>query len=287
MIDPRVALIERRLERIRRVVVFTGGTGGVGQSVCAATTALLSSRSGRSTGLLDLDLHGASAHVFLGVEPRFPDEDRGILPLECEYGLRLMSVAPFTQERGLPLRGVDITNAIIELLAVTVWGALDCLVVDLPPGFGDEVLDVLRFMTEARIVIVTTPSVVSVRVAEGLLRALVDAGKEIVGVIENLSHDVSPSQGVRDPQWAGAGPSAGRPQEGTGPSAERPLEGTGPSAGRPQEGTGPSAGRPPGAPLLAVIPYSAGVEEAIGSPALLVDTVVGERIAAVLDRLLS
>lgn len=186
MIDPRLSVIERRLSPIKRILVFSSGKGGVGKSICSSVASLILAREGQRIGLLDLDFHGASTHIFLGATPRFPEESHGLIPLSVREGLELMSIAAFTGEKAVPLRGDGVSNALIELLAVTIWGELDYLVVDMPPGIGDEVLDIIRFMGRSEVVVISTPSVVSVRVVERLLRMFLEIEVKIRGIIENM-----------------------------------------------------------------------------------------------------
>lgn len=189
MIDPRVSIIEHRLRRVSRIITFASGKGGVGKSCCSSTAALLLARQGRKVGLLDLDLHGASAHIILGIEPSLPDEKGGILPLEAAYGLRYMGITPFTGERGVALRGDAVTNAIRELLAVVIWDDLDVLVVDMPPGIGEAVLDVARYVPRIEVVLVATPSTLSLRVMERLADVLVAGRIQPHGCILNMVRD--------------------------------------------------------------------------------------------------
>ncbi len=196
MIDPRQAVVERRLGGVRRVVAFCSAKGGVGKTLCAAISALTLAGAGRRTGLLDLDFQGASAHLVLGVQPRFPEEKEGILPLPAADRLWLMSAAAFTGERALPLRGPDVTNAILELVAVTRWGDLDYLLVDMPPGIGDGILDLIAFVPRLETLVVSTPSVVSVSVVERLVRLLRESRVPVSGVIANMC--VDGAGGVRE-----------------------------------------------------------------------------------------
>lgn len=122
MSDPRPAGVLRRLAGVGRIIAFCSAKGGVGKSFCAAAAGVSLARAGRAVGLLDLDLSSAAAHLFLGVPLRLPDEDRGILPLPVVEGLSLMSAAAFTRERGLALRGAEVSDAIVELLCATQWG---------------------------------------------------------------------------------------------------------------------------------------------------------------------
>jgi ATP-binding protein involved in chromosome partitioning len=186
MIDPRLSVIERRLSAIKRILVFSSGKGGVGKSICSSVASLILAREGQRIGLLDLDFHGASTHVFLGATLRFPEESRGLIPLSVREGLEFMSIAAFTGEKAVPLRGNGVSNALIELLTVTIWGELDYLIVDMPPGIGDEVLDLIRLMGRSEVVVISTPSVVSLRVVERLLRMFLEIEVKVRGIIENM-----------------------------------------------------------------------------------------------------
>jgi ATP-binding protein involved in chromosome partitioning len=178
-------VIGKRLDRVRRVVAVGGGKGGIGKSFVASTLALGLMAEGGRAGLLDLDLTGPCAHLFLGVEPGFPDEEFGIIP-PAVAGVRFMSLACFAGETPAPMRGAAVSDAMIELLAITRWDDLDCLVVDLPPGIGDPLLDTIRLLRRCEFLAVATQSRVvldTVRRSLGVLDA-VDA--TVIGILENL-----------------------------------------------------------------------------------------------------
>lgn len=188
MIDPRVSVIEERLVGIGRVIAVSGGKGGVGKSVVSSCLALGLARSGARVGLLDLDLSSPCQHVILGAGRAFPKEDGGLVPPSV-HGIRLMSMSFFSKDRPLPLRGADISSAMIELLAVTRWGELDVLVVDMPPGLSDAALDVVRLIGRAESVLVTTPSRVSFSAVERMIRLLQELDAGMMGVLENMRRD--------------------------------------------------------------------------------------------------
>lgn len=234
MIDPRTAVIEKRIKEICRIFVFASSKGGVGKSSCAVTAALLLAAQNKKVGLLDIDFHGASDHIFLGITPRFPEEEGGILPLPVKQieapsaaaqtnnqnrcgskkeQLRFMSITPFTGEHGIPLRGSDVSNAIIELLAVTIWGQLDYLIIDMPPGIGDELLDVIKYIKRAEITMVTTPGIVSVKVVERLAGLLEASRIKQRGVIVN---DLHPGKIPSSSSWERKGPESGASQRQEG-----------------------------------------------------------------------
>ncbi|HUI72860.1 MAG TPA: P-loop NTPase [Spirochaetia bacterium] len=196
MSDPRIAVVAKRLSGIRRVLAFSSAKGGVGKTMCTVISALALARGGRHVGVLDLDMQGASAHLFLGVTPRLPEEKQGILPLPVVDRVTLMSVAAFTGERGLPLRGAEISDAILELLAVTIWGPAELLLIDMPPGMGEEILDLSRLVPRLEALVVSTPAVVSVTVVERLLSVLKELRVPVPAVVANMVQ--ADSRPVRD-----------------------------------------------------------------------------------------
>ena len=185
MADPRLELIDRRLSTIDRIIAVCSGKGGVGKSVVASTLALLLSRRGLKVGLLDLDFTCPATHIILGVGDAMPEEERGLIPPEVN-GLEYMSLIYYTGERPTPLRGVDISNAIVELLSITRWGRLNHLIVDMPPGLGDATLELLRLIPGMEFLIVTTPSRVAFQTVRRLIELLRHLDRSIIGVVENM-----------------------------------------------------------------------------------------------------
>jgi len=184
--EVRTSVIDRRLEKINRIIAVASGKGGVGKSLVASSLALNLSKKGYKVGLLDLDLYGPSSHVILGVEDfSFPEEEKGILPHKVN-GINFMSIVYFTQDKPAPLRGIDITNIIIELLAITQWGELDYLIIDMPPGIGDETLDVIHLIKKAEFLVVTTPSKVAMGAVGKLLLLLKELKLPVIGIVENM-----------------------------------------------------------------------------------------------------
>ena len=189
--DPRTSVIDKRLKKIKKIIAVASGKGGVGKSLVASTLALILAKKGNNVGLLDLDLYGPSSHIILGVEDfSFPEEEKGILPHDV-HGMKFMSIVYFTEDKPAPLRGEDITNVIIELLAITQWGDLDYLIVDMPPGIGDETLDIIKYVKKAEFLVVTTPSKVSMGAVGKLLKILKELKIPVIGIIENMKIDDS------------------------------------------------------------------------------------------------
>nr|WP_258084818.1 Mrp/NBP35 family ATP-binding protein [Thermococcus thermotolerans] len=189
IVDPRVKGIEGRLEKVKRIIPVVSGKGGVGKSLVSTTLALVLAEKGYKVGLLDLDFHGASDHVILGFEPKeFPEEEYGVIP-PTVHGIKFMSIVYYSEDKPTPMRGMEISDALIELLAITRWDELDYLIIDMPPGLGDQFLDVLRFLKRGEFLVVATPSKLSINVVEKLLTLLRERGYRILGIVENLRLD--------------------------------------------------------------------------------------------------
>ncbi|MDH5187296.1 MAG: Mrp/NBP35 family ATP-binding protein [candidate division WOR-3 bacterium] len=188
--DPRLAIIDNRLKNIKRLIAVSGGKGGIGKSSVAAISALILSNLGYKVGLLDLDFSGPSTHIILGIKGAHPEEEKGILPPEI-YGIRFMSIIYYAGENPSPMRGIDISNAIIELLANTLWGSLDFLIIDMPPGIGDTTLDIIRLIKQVRCLILTTSSRVVLATVKKMLLMLKESKIPIIGLIENMKMERS------------------------------------------------------------------------------------------------
>lgn len=185
-IDPRPAVISERLSGVKRIIAVTGWKGGIGKSVTACTLALMLAEKGYKTGLFDLDFAGASDHLVLGAKGLFPKEEKGIEPPVHE-GIKFMSVVFFSDNKAVPLRGANVSDAIIELLAITQWGELDFLVLDMPPGINDAALDVMRFARKAEVLAVTTPSLLAHDVLARSLELYKRLKVPVLGVVENMA----------------------------------------------------------------------------------------------------
>jgi len=185
VMDPRLSIIDTRLAGIKRLIAVTGGKGGIGKSLISSVLALTLSRLGYRVGLLDLDLSAPSMHVILGIEGVYPKEEKGIVPPEVQ-GIAFMSIVYFTGDEPTPLRGTDISNALLELLAITQWGSLDFLIVDMPPGIGDVSMDVIRWLKKAEFLVVTTGSKVALETVKKVIKLLKELNRPIIGVIENM-----------------------------------------------------------------------------------------------------
>jgi ATP-binding protein involved in chromosome partitioning len=184
--DPRLSIIDKRLSKIKRIIAVASGKGGVGKSLIASSLALNLSKKGFKVGLLDIDLYGPSSHIILGVSDySFPEEEKGILPHKIDE-INFMSIVYFTKDKPAPFRGINVSNIIIELLSIIQWGDLDFLIIDMPPGIGDETLDVIRLVKKSEFLLVTTPSKVAMGAVNKLLSILKELKLPIIGIVENM-----------------------------------------------------------------------------------------------------
>jgi len=190
MVDPRISVVNERLKNIENIVAVSSGKGGVGKSLVASTLALTLAKKGCKTGLFDLDFTSPSTHLILGVQEMQPKEEKGIIPPEV-YGLKYMSIVYYSSNQVTPLRGADISNALIELLAITRWEKLDFLVIDMPPGIGDATLDLLRLVKNVKFLVITTPSRLAFETVRKLASLLRRLEIPIVGIVENMKMDDS------------------------------------------------------------------------------------------------
>ncbi len=185
MADPRISIIDRRLKAVSNIIAVSSGKGGVGKSLVASTLALTLAKKGCKVGLFDMDFTSPSTHVILGVEGLQPEEEKGIIPPQV-YGLRYMSIVYYSGDHTAPLRGADVSNVLIELLAITRWNNLDFLIIDMPPGISDATLDLVRLIKRIKFLVVTTPSRLAFETVRKLADLLTELKIPIIGVIENM-----------------------------------------------------------------------------------------------------
>jgi ATP-binding protein involved in chromosome partitioning len=183
--DPRTTIIDDRIHGINRIISVSSGKGGVGKSLVATTLSLLLARRGFKVGLFDLDFTSPSTHLIMGIKGVQPKEEKGIIP-PIVNGLKYMSLIYFSGDKAAPLRGADVSNALIELLSVTQWKELDFLVIDMPPGISDAVLDLVRLIKRIEFLIVTTPSSLAFETVKKQIHLLHDLHVPIIGVVENM-----------------------------------------------------------------------------------------------------
>lgn len=188
-----------QIEGVRHVIAVASGKGGVGKSTVAANLAVALQATGAEVGLCDCDLYGPSIGLMFGSNERpYADaETQRIMPIE-RYGLRLMSMG-FLLDDASPaiLRGPMVTKYTQQFLRQVEWGGLDYLVLDLPPGTGDIQLTIVQTVALAGALIVTTPQEVALIDARKAASMFAKVNVPVLGIIENMSYFLSPSDGKR------------------------------------------------------------------------------------------
>ena len=183
--------IKNNLSNIKHQILVLSGKGGVGKSTVSANLALSLSKKGYDVGLLDGDIHGPSIPKLLGIEEKRPGaSETGIAPVFALPKLKVMSMAFLIQDKDSPViwRGPLKMSALKQFIEEVNWGDLDYLIIDLPPGTGDEPLSIAQLIPDSDgAVVVTTPqdvALVSVRKSINFVKKM---NMPVIGIIENMS----------------------------------------------------------------------------------------------------
>ncbi len=182
------------LPGVGAIIAVGSGKGGVGKTTLAVNLAIVLSKLGHKVGLLDADVYGPNVPLMLGIsaQPKVLGDNR-IEPLEA-HGLKVISVG-FLNPGDKPLiwRGPMLHSIIKQFLGSVVWGELDYLVVDLPPGTGDVALSLIQTVPLTGAIVVSTPSDVSLQDARKAIEMFRQMKVDLVGMVENMSYFVCPN----------------------------------------------------------------------------------------------
>ena len=183
------------IPEVRHTVAVSSGKGGVGKSTVAVNLALALRQTGATVGLIDTDVYGPDVPLMLGTRGKPGMFDNKIIPVEA-HGLKLMSIGLLVNEReAVVWRGPMIHSFIQQMLKDVMWGALDFMVFDMPPGTGDAQLSLSQVLPLGGVVMVTTPqdvALLDVRKAIGMFQRL---NVPILGIVENMSTFACPHCG--------------------------------------------------------------------------------------------
>jgi ATP-binding protein involved in chromosome partitioning len=195
--------LKDRMSRIKHKIIVMSGKGGVGKTSVSVNLSYALALTGREVGLVDIDLHGPNIAKMLGVEGQsFTSSDNGIEPVRVLPNLKAASISFATANPDMPIiwRGPLKMSAIRQFLEEINWGELDYLVVDSPPGTGDEPLSACQLIPEVSgAVIVTTPQDVSILDARKSVFFARQLKIPVIGIIENMSGFVCPHCGEETP----------------------------------------------------------------------------------------
>ena len=193
-------LLKDRMSKIKHKIAIISGKGGVGKSTVTVNLAAAFAQMGCKVGVLDADIHGPSVPRLLGLEGHhIKTGPTGVFPVEGPLGLKVMSIDFFLPEEAPTIwRGPLKMRAIRQFLSDIVWGELDFLFIDLPPGTGDEPLSIAQLLPEMDgVVIVTMPTGLSSSVVKKAITFAERLNMPIIGVAENMSGFVCPHCGKK------------------------------------------------------------------------------------------
>ncbi len=195
------------LDGISNLIAVASGKGGVGKSTVAVNLALALAAEGASVGILDADIYGPSQPRMLGLQGERPvtPDGKKLEPLEA-HGIKAMSIG-FLVDDSQPMawRGPMVTSALNQLLTDTLWGDLDYLIVDMPPGTGDIQLTLSQRVPVSGAVIVTTPQDIALADARKGLEMFQKVNVPVLGIVENMSFHVCSSCGHEEAIFGEAG----------------------------------------------------------------------------------
>ncbi len=178
---------------VKNTIAVASGKGGVGKSTVAVNLALALSKSGAKVGILDTDIYGPSLPLMMGIhEPLKATEEEKLIPL-YKYGIKMISIG-FMLDEETPViwRGPLVMQLVQQFLKDVVWGELDYLVIDLPPGTGDAQLTLVQTIPLSGAVVVTTPQDVALIDARRAIKMFQEVKVPILGIIENMSYFICP-----------------------------------------------------------------------------------------------
>jgi ATP-binding protein involved in chromosome partitioning len=213
------------LPEVKNVIAVASGKGGVGKSTVSVNLALALAGAGAEVGLLDADIYGPSIPLMLNVSgsPEITG-NRKIVPRES-YGLRLMSIGFLTGDSGPVIwRGPMVHGVVQQFLSDVLWGELDYLVIDLPPGTGDAALTLCQTAPLSGAVIVTTPQEVSLIDARKGLKMFERVNVPVLGIVENMSYFICATCDTRHHIFGAGGGDRAAKELGVALLARIPLQ---------------------------------------------------------------
>lgn len=195
-IDDKLKAIKENLKDVNNIVMVMSGKGGVGKSTIATNLALVMAQRGEKVGLLDIDIHGPNLPKMLGVDKERMKTSTGnrIEPVKISNNLKLASMAFMLENENQAViwRGPLKMKLISQFLSDIEWGKLELLIVDAPPGTGDEPLSMAQLVPATGAIIVTTPQEVSILDVKKSVTFAKKLSLNILGIIENMSGLICP-----------------------------------------------------------------------------------------------
>ena len=195
-----VELVEakpKELNQINKIIAVMSGKGGVGKSLVTGLLATSFARNGKDVGVLDADITGSSIPKMFGLDARPSGSETGILPVLSKSGIEIMSMNLLlpSEDEAVIWRGPLMSKAITQFWEEVLWGRLDYLVIDLPPGTGDAPLTVLQVIPISGVIDVFTPQELTEMIVKKAVRMAQKMNVRVLGVVENMSYLVLPDTG--------------------------------------------------------------------------------------------
>jgi Mrp family chromosome partitioning ATPase len=189
----------KELNRIGKVIAVMSGKGGVGKSLIASLLAVSFAREENAVGILDADITGPSIPKMFGLTAHPSGSETGILPISSKSGIEVMSMNLLlpSEEEAVIWRGPLMSKAITQFWEEVLWGKLDYLIIDLPPGTGDAPLTVLQAIPISGIVAVFTPQELTEMIVKKAVKMAQKMNVRVLGVVENMSYLVLPDTGKK------------------------------------------------------------------------------------------
>ena len=184
---------------VKKVIAVVSGKGGVGKSLVTSLMAVLTKRNGRSTAILDADITGPSIPKMFGVRDKAMGTEEGILPVESRTGVKMMSVNLLLENDTDPViwRGALIAGTVKQFWTDVMWGDVDYMFVDMPPGTGDVPLTVFQSLPVDGIIIVTSPQELVGMIVEKAVNMAKMMNIPVIGIVENMSWVSCPDCGKK------------------------------------------------------------------------------------------
>ena len=187
------------VNKVKHVIAVMSGKGGVGKSLVASLAGLSLARRGYEVGILDADITGPSIPKMFGIDTRPVGSDTGIMPVLSRAGIEIMSINLLlpSEDDAVIWRGPLIANTIKQFWEDVLWGKLDYLIVDLPPGTADAPLTVMQALPLTGVILVFSPQELAAMVVRKAVKMARNMSIPILGVVENMSYFTSPDTGKR------------------------------------------------------------------------------------------